>query len=97
MGRNDRGSELPGVLPPPDEPSRCLACGVVPFQAHLERCHHVGLHVPEEMRRYAQDQMGLVEQIRRIQELPESRRKHRRVRRLLLQLRPEYYRKLDQN
>jgi hypothetical protein len=79
--------------------SRCAACGVEIYQEHLNRCSlGRGLYIPAWMRGpVSSDPMGVMREVKRIDMLPESRRKHRRIRKLLLQLKPEsiepqYYR-----
>lgn len=86
----------PYMLPAMPQEARCSSCGVEAFQDHLDNCSlGQGLYIPSWMRAPpSPDQMGLVNEIKRIKMLPESKRKHRRIRRLLLRLEPEYYKHL---
>ena len=97
------GRDSPDYYMTPSEPEeqeyRCPGCGVEIYQKHLRDCSlGRGLYIPAWMRGPASsDPMEVIKEVERIDMLPESRRKHRRIRRLLLQLEPEsiepkYYR-----
>jgi hypothetical protein len=79
-------------LPREPQETRCPECGVETYQVHLDNCSvGQGLYIPARLRgSVSPDPMGVIKEIKRIEMLPESRRRHRRIRRLLLQLEPEH-------
>ena len=99
----------PPPLMPPNPPSprraRCPSCGVQVTQEHLSGCPlGPGEYTASQRRSFGdmtshggsdEDQMRIVEEIKRIDQLPESKRKHRRKKRLLLQLDPKFLKHLE--
>jgi hypothetical protein len=79
--------------------SRCPSCAVGALQEHLDDCSlGQGLYRPERgdpmHPEYSPDQTELIKKIKRNEMLPESKRKHRRIHRLLSELKPENYKYL---